>query len=176
MTWKAYIQINANDTSNYSIEEFEVSDEQYKALSNAVANNIPITELDVYDEVYELAEAAADYEAVVDKWPGIESVDDCFLADVVVYDPGDWERFNQHYLGRPLKQDESFVIEEDYDRIVTYSVDLETENGKISDVYLGVSAIELFGFRRNYDSDNAYPNFELVQEELDEQFSNLSDE
>lgn len=168
MTWKAYIQINAMDTSNYFIEDFEVTDEQYRALTEAVANNIPINELDIYDEVYELAEDAADYEAVVDKWPGVESEDECTLADVIVDDPGDFERFKQRYIGRPLEENEFFEIEEDFDRFITYSVDIQVEEQKIAEIYLGVCAIEYFSFRRNYDSDDAYPNYDLLQERLDE--------
>lgn len=166
MTWKAYIQINALDTSNYLIKEFEVTDEQYSALTEAVESATPIVDLDIYDDVYALAEAEADYDEIIEKWPGVTSVDECTLADVIIDDPGDFVRFKREFIGRPLESDAFFEIEEDYDRFITYSVDIQTDNGTISDIDIGVSAIELFGFRRNYDSDDAYPDYELLTEEL----------
>lgn len=166
MTWKAYIQINTEDTSNYFIEDFEVSDEQYQALTDAVANSIPIKELDIYDEIYDLAEGTADCGEVVEKWPGVDDEDECCVVDVIVDDPGDLIRFKKSFIGRPLEEDESFEIEEDDERVIYYTVNIETEDGKIKDLDIDVMAIEMFGFRRNYDSDDAYPDYELLTEEL----------
>lgn len=171
MVWKAYIQINALDSSSFFIEQFKISDEQYKILMKAVEDNIPIIDLDVYDEIYDLAEASADYQKMIDRWPGVESKDECTLADVKVYDPGDWDRFKQYYIGRPLEEDAFFEIDEDDYRFVTYSVDINTEDGKISDLSLGICAIELFGFRRNYDSNDAYPDYSFLKRELDKRLN-----
>jgi len=166
MTWKAYIQINALDTSNYFIENFEVSDYQYDILETAVLDNIPIKSLGIYDEVYKLAERAADYDAVIDKWPGVSTIDECTLADVIVDDPGDLKRFKELFIGKPLAEDALFELQEDYNRFVYYTVEISTERGVISDLNVSTSAIEMFSFRRNYDSDDAYPDYDFLTDEL----------
>ena len=168
MTWKAYIQINTEDTSNYSIEEFEITNEEYRALTEAVANNVPIVDLDIYDDIYKKAENAADCEWVVDKWAGVDDEDECCVVDVIVNDPGDLTRFKSAFIGRPLAEDASFEIEEDDERIIYYTVNVETEDGVIKDLDIDVMAIEMLGFRYNYESDDAYPDYKLLEESLNE--------
>ena len=60
--WIAYIQINGEETSDYYISNFEVTDLQYDSLTDAVNNNIPVKSLDFYSELVKLAEATIDWE------------------------------------------------------------------------------------------------------------------
>ena len=169
MTWKAYIQINTSETSNYFVNEFDVTDEQYAILTNAVENNIPIKELEIYDELLAKAEETADYDEVVEKWNGVNSADECVLVDTIIDDPGDFERFKKAFVGRRIEfldDDETFEVEETDERCVYYTVNFVMEDDAVADLELEVMAIELFGIRFNYESDDAYPDYELLTDEL----------
>lgn len=52
---KAYVRINSSERCWYEIVEFEVSDDLYAKINEAVENNIPLADCDFADELYELA-------------------------------------------------------------------------------------------------------------------------
>ena len=174
--WNAFVQINADDTSNYYIEEFDVTDDQYAALKEAVKTNTPIKEITEYEDILKLAEDnAPEYGKVIERWPGINDEDDFFLYDVIVEDPVDMTRFKSKFIGRPLEEDETFEIEEDDERIIYYEVEVTTEDGLIADLDISVCAIEMFGIRANYTSEDAYPDYELIAEELEAELTELEE-
>lgn len=61
-TWTAYIQVNGEETSDYYINDFEITETQYNALTDAVKNNVKIKSLDFYSELLELAEDTINWE------------------------------------------------------------------------------------------------------------------
>ena len=47
--------INSSERCWYEIVEFEISDDLYAKINEAVENNIPLADCDFADELYELA-------------------------------------------------------------------------------------------------------------------------
>ncbi len=52
---KAYVCINSSERCWYEIVEFEVSDDLYAKINEAVENNIPLADCVFAVELYELA-------------------------------------------------------------------------------------------------------------------------
>lgn len=210
--WTAYIQINGEETSDYYINEFEVSEEQYNDLVKAVENNIPVNTLGFYPELVKNAEATIDWEKLyldedwkpskddyyvpredledipeeyedddeyreelifdeesyqeeLESWKS--SVDDYCLADLIIDDPGDLNRFKKKFIGRPLDNDETFDIDETDERIVYYHVNVSTEDGVIIDLDIEAEALESDGVKGGTLGE-CYPNYEFLSDELDE--------
>lgn len=217
--WTAYIQINGEETSDYYVNEFDVSEEQYATLVNAVKDNKPIYELDFYAELINKAEGTIDWEELyldedwkprkedfyvprkdiedipeeledndeyreelifddesyqeeLESWKS--SVDDYCLADVIIDDPGDLERFKQKFIGRPLESYETFDIDETDERIVYYHVNVCTEDGLIVDLDIEAEALESDGVKGGTLGE-CYPNYEFLLDELDELLESYED-
>ncbi len=49
------MRINSSERCWYEIVEFEISDDLYAKINEAVENNIPLADCDFADELYELA-------------------------------------------------------------------------------------------------------------------------
>lgn len=63
---KAYVRINSSERCWYEIVEFEVSDDLYAKINEAVENNIPLADCDFADELYELAENSLNLDEIVE--------------------------------------------------------------------------------------------------------------
>ena len=208
--WIAYIQINGEETSDYYISNFEVTDLQYDSLTDAVNNNIPVKSLDFYSELIKLAEATIDWEELYldEDWKPCEedfyvpreeleeipeeleddesyckelvfdqrayeeelalwkSFDKYCIAAIDIYDPGDLERFKRQFVGRELEDNKVFDIDEMYDRIVYYHVNITTEHGIISDLEIEANALESDGVKGG-TLGKCYPNYQYLAEELE---------
>jgi len=63
---KAYVRINSSERCWYEIVEFEVSDDLYAKINEAVENNIPLSDCDFADALYELAEKSLNTDEIVE--------------------------------------------------------------------------------------------------------------
>ena len=103
------------------------------------------------------------YEEELALW---KSFDKYFIAAIDIYDPGDLERFKRQFVGRELEDDKVFDIDEMYDRIVYYHVNITTEHGIISDLEIEANALESDGVKGGTLGE-CYPNYQYLAEELE---------
>lgn len=124
---KAYVRINSSERCWYEIVEFEVSDNLYAKINEAVENNIPLADCDFADELYELAENSLnlveiiepdfdkpypdefededEYEQALEDYQAEceELLEDVEVEEIYIDDPGDLIRLKKKFVGKKLK-------------------------------------------------------------------------
>lgn len=124
---KAYVRINSSERCWYEIVEFEVSDNLYAKINEAVENNIPLADCDFTDELYELAENSLntdeiiesdfdkpypdefededEYEQALEDYQAEceEPLEDVEVEEIYIDDPGDLIRLKKKFVGKKLK-------------------------------------------------------------------------
>ena len=124
---KAYVRINSFERCWYEIVEFEVSDDLYAKINEAVENNIPLADCDFADELYELAENSLNTDEIVepdfdkpypdefededeyeqaledDQAECEELLEDVEVEEIYIDDPGDLIRLKKKFVGKKLK-------------------------------------------------------------------------
>lgn len=124
---KAYVRINSSERCWYEIVEFEVSDDLYAKINEAVENNIPLADCDFADELYELAENSLNTDEIIESdfdkpyTDEFEDEDECEQAledyqaeceelledveveEIYIDDPGDLIRLKKKFVGKKLK-------------------------------------------------------------------------
>lgn len=124
---KAYVRINSSERCWYEIVEFEVSDDLYAKINEAVENNIPLADCDFADELYELAENSLnldeiiepdfdkpypdefededEYEQALEDYQAEceELLEDVEVEEIYIDDPGDLIRLKKKFVGKKLK-------------------------------------------------------------------------
>lgn len=124
---KAYVRINSSERCWYEIVEFEVSDDLYAKINEAVENNIPLADCDFADELYELAENSLnldeiiepdfdkpypdefededEYEQALEDYQAEceELLEDFEVEEIYIDDPGDLIRLKKKFVGKKLK-------------------------------------------------------------------------
>lgn len=124
---KAYVRINSSERCWYEIVEFEVSDNLYAKINEAVKNNIPLADCDFADELYELAENSLnldeiiepdfdkpypdefededEYEEALEEYRAEceELLEDVEVEEIYIDDPGDLIRLKKKFVGKKLK-------------------------------------------------------------------------
>lgn len=124
---KAYVRINSSERCWYEIVEFEISDDLYAKINEAVENNIPLADCDFADELYELAENSLntdeiiepdfdkpypdefededEYEQALEDYQAEceELLEDVEVEEIYIDDPGDLIRLKKKFVGKKLK-------------------------------------------------------------------------
>lgn len=124
---KAYVRINSSKRCWYEIVEFEVSDDLYAKINEAVENNIPLADCDFADALYELAEKSlntdeivepdfdkpypdefedeVEYEEALEEYRAEceEIFEDVEVEEISIYDPGDLTRLKKKFVGKKSK-------------------------------------------------------------------------
>lgn len=124
---KAYVRINSSERCWYEIVEFEVSDDLYAKINEAVEKNIPLEDCDFADELYELAENSLNLDEIIepdfdkpdpDKFKDEdeyeqaledyqaeceELLEDVEVEEIYIDDPGDLIRLKKKFVGKKLK-------------------------------------------------------------------------
>lgn len=124
---KAYVRINSSERCWYEIVEFEVSDNLYAKINEAVENNIPLADCDFADELYELAENSLNLDEIIEpdfdkSYPDEfededeyeqaledyqaeceELLEDVEVEEIYIDDPGDLIRLKKKFVGKKLK-------------------------------------------------------------------------
>lgn len=144
---KAYVRINSSKRCWYEIVEFEVSDDLYAKINEAVENNIPLADCDFADALYELAEKSlntdeivepdfdkpypdefedeVEYEEALEEYRAEceEIFEDVEVEEISIYDPGDLTRLKKKFVGKKLKNHSD-------DSVGLQSIFLEYDNEK----------------------------------------------
>ena len=144
---KAYVRINSSKRCWYEIVEFEVSDDLYAKINEAVENNIPLADCDFADALYELAEKSlntdeivepdfdkpypdefedeVEYEEALEEYRAEceEIFEDVEVEEISIYDPGDLTRLKKKFVGKKLKNHSD-------DSVGLQSICLEYDNEK----------------------------------------------
>lgn len=144
---KAYVRINSSERCWYEIVEFEVSDDLYAKINEAVENNIPLADCDFADELYELAEKSLntdeivepdfdkpypdefededEYEEALEEYRAEceEIFEDVEVEEISIFDPGDLTRLKKKFVGKKLKSHSD-------DSVGLQSIFLEYDNEK----------------------------------------------
>lgn len=196
--WKAYVQFNGEDESVFSEIDFEISDEMYNKIKDAIANNIPLCNTDFYGELCDLADESVDiqdiveyledepyeedyedddeYQAAMEEYEEYrdEFYEGYSLEEIIIEDPGDEVRFAKRFVGRCFP-DHSGAGVEDFDfeyaeeKIVRYNVGLEfDETGMIT----RVPYVNAEGLQsesvRSSSFGTAAPDYEWLADQLEE--------
>lgn len=192
---KAYVRINSSERCWYEIVEFEVSDDLYAKINEAVENNIPLADCDFADELYELAEKSLNTDEIVEPdfdkpYPDEFEDEDEYeqaledyqaeceelledVEEIYIDDPGDLIRLKKKFVGKKLKDHgddsvglQSIFLEYDNEKYETYRVDVTfKENGIITDISINAMGLQYQDFR----SDNyaeCYPNYKYIENAL----------
>ncbi len=123
-TWKGYIQVNGSEVSFFEEEEFEVTDELYEKIQEAIKAGTPLSECSFYKELIQKTEEQFDllehldledeepdpdwyfdeeeYRKEMEEFKEyIDNIwDNYCIADTHVDDPGDLERFKKKFIGK----------------------------------------------------------------------------
>ena len=59
-TWHGFVQFNGTDASIFKKVEFEITEEQYAAIQEAIRSETPLSKLDIYEDLLASAEDAFD--------------------------------------------------------------------------------------------------------------------
>ena len=192
---KAYVRINSSERCWYEIVEFEVSDDLYAKINEAVENNIPLADCDFADELYELAENSLNLDEIIEPdfdkpYPDEFEDEDEYeqaledyraeceelledVEEIYIDDPGDLIRLKKKFVGKKLKDHgddsvglQSIFLEYDNEKYETYRVDVTfKENGIITDISINAMGLQYQDFR----SDNyaeCYPNYKYIEKAL----------
>ncbi len=199
-TWKGYIQVNGDGVSIYKAIDIPVTDEMYEKIQETVNSGIPLSNCSFYRELSDAAEAEFDlaecigfesekpdpddfedeeeYEEALEEYKEeAEGLwDSYFLESVDIDDPGDFERFRAHFIGRQYETlsdgsggELEVELQEYGDRIVDYYLTVcYDEDGKITDISdLQSSGLESENIKTSNYGD-CYPNFDLLSDLLEE--------
>ncbi len=159
-TWKVYIQVNGIERADYMIKEMEVSQEEYDAMQDAVANNIPLKELDFYESLVSRAEDLVDFEELYLNKDEEPLKEDYFVPREDVEDIPEEFEDNTEYR-EELVFDEEWYLDE-------YS------NWKAELEYFGIAAIDIYDpgdmerFKKKYIGRELEEDTELEFEEFGE--------
>lgn len=192
---KAYVRINSSERCWYEIVEFEVSDNLYAKINEAVKNNIPLADCDFADELYELAENSLnldeiiepdfdkpypdefedEYEQALENYQAEceELLEDVEVEEIYIDDPGDLIRLKKKFVGKKLKDHgddsvglQSIFVEYDNEKYETYRVDITfKENGIITDISINAMGLQYQDFRSD-DYAECYPNYKYIEKAL----------
>ncbi len=195
-TWKAYFVVNGDGYSAYPQVDFEVDDELYAQIENAVKNMVPLCQCefykklvqlaydahldpheylpmlddepdpDDYDEEDEYQEALEEYKEYLDELMDSVSFEGCTIED-----PGDRLRFEQKIIGQNFPEWAGLeLVQEEFndDMAVTrYTVWLKVdEDGFVT----GIMDIRAEGMEREglqFSSyHDVYPDYDQIYDSL----------
>lgn len=192
---KAYVRINSSERCWYEIVEFEVSDDLYAKINEAVENNIPLADCDFADELYELAENSLNLDEIIEPdfdkpYPDEFEDEDEYeqaledyqaeceelledVEEIYIDDPGDLIRLKKKFVGKKLKDHgddsvglQSIFVEYDNEKYETYRVDITfKENGIITDISINAMGLQYQDFRSD-DYAECYPNYKYIEKAL----------
>lgn len=192
---KAYVRINSSERCWYEIVEFEVSDDLYAKINEAVENNIPLADCDFADELYELAENSLNLDEIIEPdfdkpYPDEFEDEDEYeqaledyqaeceelledVEEIYIDDPGDLIRLKKKFVGKKLKDHgddsvglQSIFVEYDNEKYETYRVDITfKENGIITDISINAVGLQYQDFRSD-DYAECYPNYKYIEDAL----------
>lgn len=192
---KAYVRINSSERCWYEIVEFEVSDNLYAKINEAVKNNIPLADCDFADELYELAENSLNLDEIIEPdfdkpYPDEFEDEDEYeqaledyqaeceelledVEEIYIDDPGDLIRLKKKFVGKKLKDHgddsvglQSIFVEYDNEKYETYRVDITfKENGIITDISINAVGLQYQDFRSD-DYAECYPNYKYIEDAL----------
>lgn len=192
---KAYVRINSSERCWYEIVEFEVSDDLYAKINEAVENNIPLADCDFADELYELAENSLNLDEIIEPdfdkpYPDEFEDEDEYeqaledyqaeceelledVEEIYIDDPGDLIRLKKKFVGKKLKDHgddsvglQSIFVEYDNEKYETYRVDITfKENGIITDITIDAMGLQYQDFRSD-DYAECYPNYKYIEKAL----------
>ena len=178
-TWKGYIQFNGPECAVYEEVPIEVTDEEYEEINKAVAAGIPLSTLPFYPRMaYEVN--CFDVSNCVDS-----NVDYFCLVYSYVYDPGDFTRFANNFIGKTYPDyatGETYTEFIDLDRCdgdqyAFYRCYIEfDENGTVIDITdiscEGVQSETYSGI----DTVECYPDFDYFKHMLENYLLGIEDE
>lgn len=190
--WKAYVQLYEEDRSWFDEYEFDVTDEQFDEITDAIKRLAPIRDLHCFNNLLNQAAEAIDYARYVDEWdkPQLEDFDTeeeykaeleeyysslplfFTLARIDIDDPGDLARLEKEFIGQELDGD--YLIdfnEEGFERNVNYLIDICTDGGKISSITINAEAMESDGIKGG-SAHSCYPDYEQVAKQIRENIAN----
>lgn len=190
--WKAYVQLYEEDRTWFDEYDFDVTDEQFDFIDNAVRSAMPIRDIQCFDKLLDQAAEAIDYTRYVDKWaePQPEDFDikeeyqaeleeyysslpsRFTLARIDIDDPGDLARLEEEFIGQELDGD--YLIdfdEEGLGRNVNYLIDVITDGGKISSITINAEAMEYDGIKGG-SVHSCYPDYEQVAKQIRKEIAN----
>ena len=159
-TWTVYIQVNGIEMADYMIEEMEVSQEEYDAMQDAVANNIPLRELDFYKSLVSRAADLVDFDAYLDE--------DEEPYEENYYVPREELEEIPEELKDNIEYRKELVFDEE-----SYQDDYDTWKGHAY-AYFGIAAIDIYDpgdmerFKKKYIGRELEKDTELEFEEIGE--------
>ncbi len=159
-TWTVYIQVNGIETADFRIEEMEVSQKEYDAMRDAVANNIPLRELDFYDELVSRAEDLIDFEELYLDKDEEPLKEDYFVPREEVEDIPEEFEDNTEYREELIFDEEWYL-----DEYNSWKAELD---------YYGIVAIDIYDpgdmkrFKKKYIGRELEKDTELEFEEIGE--------
>ena len=198
--WKVYVQLfnYASSFAKYVTYHVPITEEQYNELSEAVLNDKPLYLCLAYKELerkietsdpLELLETAGfsldDEEYTDDEeneeddadW---EDEEEWEVSRVDVFDPNEAKHLEAYFVGKSFPKwtgkEETFSFEENDDtRDVMYDVYMRFDaEGTVVEIKLISSEGLEDGDERHLYTNEAYPNYRFIKEQLEETLNNIT--